>query len=101
MKLNKKSADKGKCIFLNKFIMNEIIVECPKCKCSIIIEQLNCKIFRCGIYKNTYIQIPPHSNKDFIDNLLSQNKIYGCGEAFRIIMNNKNEYEAIKCSYLD
>lgn len=80
-------------------MVEELIVECPKCKCSIIIEQLNCKIFRCGVFKNNYIQIPPHSNKQFIDNLLIQNRIFGCGQAFKLILNIENVYEAIECSY--
>ena len=36
------------------------IIQCPHCGIFIEIVELNCKIFRCGIYKDTYIQIPPH-----------------------------------------
>ena len=45
-------------------------------------KQLNCKIFRCGIYKKTGKQIPPHSKKTICDNLAKNNLIYGCGKPF-------------------
>jgi hypothetical protein len=51
-------------------IMNkELIINCPHCKQLIIIEQLNCRIFRCGIYKSSGEQINPHLNKINCDNV--------------------------------
>ena len=40
-----------------------LIVNCPHCNEFIIIEEINCKIFRHGVFKNTRIQIDPHSSK--------------------------------------
>ena len=66
------------------------IFNCPHCDMTIEVEesQLNCKIFRCGIYKNNYTQIPQHSTKIECDILYNTGKIYGCGKPF--IYDGKN-----------
>jgi hypothetical protein len=66
---------------------------CPHCGIMIEIVQLNCAIFRCGIYKHNYQQIPPHLPKRECDLLID--KIYGCGKPFRVI-NKKLEI----CDYI-
>jgi len=64
-----------------------LIIVCPKCNDPIIIEQLNCSVFRHATYKHNYEQIPPHSSKSLIDDLLKNNSIFGCGTPFKIIDN--------------
>ena len=59
-------------------------MECPHCK----IVEVNCAIFRCGIYK----QIPPHLSKE-CDAIVD--KIYGCGKPFCLV-NGKLE----PCDYI-
>ena len=39
---------------------NNKFVTCPHCNITIEVLELNCQIFRCGIYKNTLEQINPH-----------------------------------------
>ena len=75
---------------------NEIIINCPHCNQLIIIAELNCKIFRCGIYKNNFEQIDPHLNKIKCDELKNNDLIYGCGKPFQIDENNK----VIICEYI-
>ena len=70
------------------------IVECPRCHSPIIIQELNCKIFRHAILKSNFEQINPHSAKEFIDELIIKNAIYGCGAPFEIINNI-----AVLCDY--
>ena len=41
--------------------------------------ELRCKIFRCGILRNTFIQIDPHLSEKKCNNLKKNNEIYGCG----------------------
>ena len=60
------------------------IINCPHCGIYIIIEQLNCGIFRCGMYKDINKQIDPHLSKIECDKLISENIIYGCGKPFQI-----------------
>lgn len=77
----------------------DIVVNCPHCNDPIIIEQLNCKIFRHGILKSNNVQINPHACKKECDNYIKNNLIYGCGKPFRIIENN-NEFKAEICEYI-
>lgn len=70
-----------------------MIINCPHCNISIIIEEMRCGIFRCGMYKDTFKQVDPHLSKVECDKL--GDKIYGCGKPFQI----KNN-EVIKCDYI-
>ena len=60
----------------------ELVITCPHCKDLIIIEKLNCGVFRHGVYKQNGKQIPQHLNKTLCDELASSNMIYGCGKPF-------------------
>jgi hypothetical protein len=75
------------------------IVKCPHCDEYIIIEKLNCKIFRHGVYIDSGKQINPHMNKQKCDKLFSDNKIYGCGKPFKIVIEN-DIYKTIICDYI-
>ena len=86
----------------DKDITTDIVVTCPHCQDQVIIEKLNCRIFRHGIYKNTNAQIPPHSSKDTCDDLVQNNSIYGCGKPFRVIEDDMlpSKWSAIVCNYV-
>ena len=60
------------------------VVKCPHCGILVEIIELNCRIFRCGIYKYNYSQINPHLPKKECDELISNEAIYGCGKPFMI-----------------
>jgi hypothetical protein len=75
------------------------IIECPHCQTFVIIKELNCAIFRHGVYKNSYKQVDPHLQKDLCDKLIEQNIIYGCGKPFKIVIEN-DKYNAIICDYI-
>ncbi len=70
--------------------MSELIVICPHCNDDIIIEEINCSIFRHAVIKTTLMQINPHSSKEICDKLLENNSIFGCGIPFKIIKNDKD-----------
>jgi hypothetical protein len=57
---------------------------CPHCGISIEVDkkQINCKIFRCGLYKSDYRQIPPHAPKTQCDEYVKKDLIFGCGKPF-------------------
>ena len=80
--------------------MSEFLVVCPHCDHDIIIEKINCAIFRHGVIKSTLVQISPHASKEICDNLSENNIIYGCGKPFQIVKNDKDEYVAVKCDYI-
>ena len=63
------------------------IVICPHCNTWIIIEEINCAIFRHGVNKFTQIQISPHLEKFECDKLFEMGLLYGCGKPFKIVIN--------------
>ena len=78
---------------------NQPIIICPHCNEFIIIEKLNCGIFRHGIFKENGQQIPPHSSKEHCDNYINNGVIYGCGKPFKIILKN-DIYTVEICDYI-
>lgn len=74
-------------------------IQCPHCKDYIIIEKINCGIFRHGVIKSTLIQINPHLEKDKCEKLKNLDLIYGCGKPFKII-NENNKWIAVVCEYI-
>ena len=82
-----------------------LIIECPHCKQLCEIVELNCCIFRCGIYKHNQEQIPPHLPKPACDALVNHNLIYGCGKPFQIVPREDAEtkntiYDVVICDYI-
>ena len=77
----------------------ESIVKCPHCSKFIIIEKINCGIFRHGIIKSTLKQMEPHLPKDKCDHLKEENLIFGCGKPFQILIVN-GEMVVQKCDYI-
>jgi hypothetical protein len=67
----------------------EIFLDCPHCGGMVEIEQINCGIFRHGIFK-TGEQIPPHDQKkEYADS------IWGCGKPFKY-----EHGKLIECDYI-
>ena len=75
-----------------------IIVNCPNCNNPVLIEQLNCGIFRHGILKSNNYQINPHASKEECEYYIKNDLIYGCGKPFKILDNNKFKTEI--CEYV-
>ena len=87
---------------------NQIIyISCPHCinLLEVNISEINCAIFRHGIYKNTMKQIDPHASKEVCDDLVKKNEIYGCGKPFKMLynntyINNVGGYYTEECDYI-
>jgi hypothetical protein len=75
-----------------------VLTSCPKCGTTIQIfkRDINCRIFRCGIFKASNQPIAPHAAKAQIDAWLAQGRLHGCGQPFRL--NAKNSAEV--CDYI-
>ena len=87
--------------------MDFYIVECPHCQGTIIIAQneLNCRIFRHGVYKINMQPIHPHAPKIECDRLVQEDLIFGCGKPFFVKDNENSENQqnhiiAIECDYI-
>jgi len=74
------------------------LVQCPHCQQWIDIVELNCRIFRCGIFISNGQQIPPHASKEECDRI--QGEIYGCGRPFRVDPCADGSYVATVCGYI-
>ena len=79
-----------------------LYVDCPHCNASIEVRpnELNCTIFRHGVFMDTLEQLDPHATKEFCDSVVARKMIYGCGNPFRIIENSNGVFIAIKCDYI-
>jgi hypothetical protein len=88
-----------------------LIIQCPHCQQAFEILEINCRIFRCGVYKKNYEQIPPHLPKQQCDELAKNEAIIGCGKPFELVplceSSDKNEnysldasYNVVKCDYI-
>jgi hypothetical protein len=73
-----------------------LIIECPHCSVTIEIVQINCRIFRCGVLKNTQEPIDPHSSKEKCEYYISKEEIYGCFKPFYL----KEDNSTCKCDYI-
>ena len=77
-----------------------MIVSCPHCNQYIEIIELNCKIFRCGIFKKTFQQIDPHLAKLDCIRLYENGEIYGCGKPFRAETRADGIIICVICDYI-
>jgi hypothetical protein len=84
-----------------KVIDDTLFFNCPHCSKEILVflKDINCRIFRCGIFKDTFKQIDPHLPLHKCQQLIKENKIYGCAKPFEIIINN-NKYFIRICDYI-
>lgn len=67
-------------------INDPYIFNCPHCNDIITVDknQLNCKIFRHGAFRNNANNpIPPHTPKVECDRLFNNGLIFGCGKPFQ------------------
>lgn len=82
------------------------VVECPHCKDIVLIEQINCAIFRHGAFRDTMEQIPPHATEQQCSEWQRRNLIFGCGKPFRLVAKEKKDdptevaYTAVICEYI-
>lgn len=59
--------------------MSELIVICPHCEMPVLIESINCGIFRHGADESMN-QLPPHAPREQCEGVK-----YGCGKPFKIV----------------
>ena len=76
--------------------MEELIVVCPHCSVLVLIEQLNCCIFRHAVFKNNFEPIHPHLPKVDCEKLIFDNLVYGCARPFQIVPQEKTNTFIVK-----
>jgi hypothetical protein len=83
----------------NQLLEKQMIVICPHCKDYILIQELNCGIFRHGVFKSNGQQIGPHEPKQLCDSYVEEKLIYGCGKPFRLTKTGE-KFEIEVCEYI-
>ena len=78
----------------------ELVVECPHCKECVVIERLNCHIFRHGVLRETGKQMDPHAPKEVCHELSKNNQIFGCGKPFKVVKKEDGTYISEICEYI-
>ena len=78
----------------------EPIFECPHCEEPVLIEKINCGIFRHAILKTTGEQVDPHLNEEECKKLIQNKLIYGCCKPFQIIQTCENILKIQICDYI-
>ena len=76
---------------------NTYSFECVHCHLMVQVKknEIACKIFRHGYFKNNNSQIPPHAPKELCDRLAAEDKIFGCGKPFKF-----DGQKVEKCGYI-
>jgi len=79
----------------------DLYFECPHCNgmVNVLKSEINCGIFRHGYFKSTNMQIPSHASKEQCDLYIKNDKIYGCGKPFRLILDS-NKIKIEMCEYI-
>ncbi len=84
--------------------MDPLVFNCPHCSDQLVIDRqdINCAIFRHGVFKATYEQMNPHETKENCDALVAQELIYGCGKPFKLeqLPDDPHNYNIIVCDYI-
>ena len=78
----------------------QIVLPCPHCQDCILIEQLNCRIFRHAVLKATNTQINPHASQEECEQFIQKDLIYGCGKPFKVIDTDDGQLRAVICDYI-
>lgn len=87
--------------------MTEIVIngevlsfQCPHCFLDIHVvkNELNCCIFRHGVYKKTYKQVDPHLKKEMCDELVKKDLVIGCCKPFEVIKKGDKLFVQV-CEY--
>ena len=76
-----------------------LLIICPNCQQFVEILEINCAIFRHGIFKVSGQQIDPHTPKTQCDQYMKEGLIYGCGKPFKVIV-RENILVAEVCEYI-
>jgi hypothetical protein len=74
--------------------MTEILIyECPWCSTSIQIVAVNCNVYRCGQFKDTGDQLPPHMPEKESEEL--KESYWGCGKPITL-----QNGQLVKCAWI-
>jgi hypothetical protein len=78
-------------------MLNILYLPCPHCEdlIEIPLHEINCRIYRHGVWKHNFQQIDPHTPKHLCEEYVKKELIYGCGKPFCF---NNDKLES--CDYI-
>jgi len=78
-----------------------IYLSCPHCEGQIQVNttEINCGIFRHGIYKKNWTGLNPHETKSECERLVRTGEVFGCAKPFRLVYENR-EVRVERCDYI-
>jgi hypothetical protein len=90
------------CLLIPSILPSSLILNCPHCNEFIIVhhEEIQCGIFRHGIYTNNLEPVDPHLSQKQCESLVMQKMIYGCGKPFQLFFDSSNNPYTQKCDYI-
>ena len=75
-----------------------LVLKCPHCNDLVFIylSELNCRIFRHGVFKKGFVGVYQHSTKAECEQYVKDDLIVGCGKPFLI----DETLNAVVCDYI-
>lgn len=81
---------------------DKLIFQCPHCFLfvEVLKNELNCKIFRHAVIKNTNQNINPHASESECNSLVMTETVIGCAKPFQIVQISNESYKVQPCGYI-
>lgn len=77
------------------------IFACPHCDNMIQVQtkDINCRIFRHGVFKQSQQALPPHASKEMCDKAVASLCLLGCGKPFEMVQTGETSWVVNQCEY--
>ena len=77
-----------------------LFVICPHCSGMVEVLEINCAIFRHGVFADTGQQVPPHCTQEEHLQWVRSGRLIGCGFPFRVRRESTGDLVAEPCEYI-
>ena len=75
---------------------------CPHCKdlVQVLRGDMNCQIFRHGVYRHSGQPLGPHTSEDKCRDVVNRGLVYGCAGPFRVRLTDDTTGTVETCEYI-
>jgi len=80
-----------------------LVFACPQCGGTVVVQrsEVNCKIFRHGVFRATGEPVPPHASEAECSEWTKTESIWGCGKPFHLVPDSDTGALVAKtCGYI-
>ena len=80
---------------------SDLYITCPHCDCIFMVlpNEINCRIFRHFVFKDSFEQLNPHASESECNRVVQENLGYGCAKPIELIRDGKDNWIPVKCTY--